>query len=41
MKRNFLFKKRNKILSFEKLSDDTKKILKKIGLVSYDKRKEM
>lgn len=39
MKRNFLFKKRNKILSFEKLSDDTKKILKKIGLVSYDKNK--
>lgn len=40
MKRNFLFKKRNKILSFEKLSDDSKKILKKIGSVAYDKNKK-
>ena len=40
MKKNFLFKKRNKILSFEKLSDDTKKILIKIGSVTYDKNRK-
>lgn len=40
MKRNFLSKKKNKILSFENLSDDTKKILKKIGQVSNDKNKK-
>tara|TARA_A100001015_G_scaffold269533_1_gene321291 strand:- start:2868 stop:3803 length:936 start_codon:yes stop_codon:yes gene_type:complete len=40
MKRNFLSKKKNKILSFENLSDDTNKILKKIGQVSNDKNKK-